>query len=67
MGIYTDHKNRTYKDFNTEIVLIWRLILKEYGPDIEYFKYERNIEAEAQSRLPLNGDHETKHKSPYQQ
>ena len=24
--------------FNTDIVLIWRLIIEEYGPDIEYIK-----------------------------
>ena len=28
---------------NTERVLIWRLILEEYGPDIEYTKGENII------------------------
>ena len=29
--------------FNTNIVLIWRLILEEYGKYIEYIKDEKNI------------------------
>ena len=32
--IYTDHKYLMCKTFNTVIVLIWRLIIEEYGPDI---------------------------------
>ena len=38
MRIYTDNKNLTCKNFNTDRVLRWRLILKEYDPDIEYIK-----------------------------
>ena len=34
--IYTDHKNLTWKNFNTDHVLWWRLILEEYSPDIKY-------------------------------
>ena len=30
--VYTDHKNLTYKSFNTECVMRWRLILKDFGP-----------------------------------
>jgi hypothetical protein len=30
----------------------WRLILKEYGPDIRYIKKEENCAADALSRLP---------------
>ena len=33
--IYTDHKNLTCKNFNTERLLIWRIILEGYGPGIE--------------------------------
>ena len=40
--IYTNHKNPTCKNFNNERLLIWRLILKEYGPYIEYIKVEKH-------------------------
>ena len=43
LRIYTDHKNLTNKLFNTDRVLIWRLILEEYGPDIEYTKGKKKI------------------------
>ena len=50
LKIYTDHKNLTCKNFNTDRVLRWRLILEEYGPYIEYIKVEKNIAADALSR-----------------
>ena len=34
--VYTDHKNLTYKPFNTEQIIQWRLILKEYSPELIY-------------------------------
>ena len=33
---------------------MWILLLNEYSPDIEYIKGEKNIVADASSRLPLN-------------
>jgi predicted aspartyl protease len=45
--IHTDHKNLTHKNFNTERVLRWRLILEEFGPDLQYIKGEKNIVADA--------------------
>jgi hypothetical protein len=52
--VYTDHKNLTYKQFNTERVMRWRLILEEYGPEIIYLPGSKNIVADALSRLNLN-------------
>jgi hypothetical protein len=36
--IHTDHRNLTYKNFNTERVRRWRLILEEFGPELLYIK-----------------------------
>ena len=47
------------KNFNTDRVLQWKLILEEYVPNIEYIKGEKNIAVDALSRLPNNGNHET--------
>ena len=43
--VYTDHKNLTYKNFNTKRVIRWRLVLEEFGPELIYLKGERNIVA----------------------
>ena len=55
--VYTDHQNLTYKAFNTERVMRWRLILEEYGPELHYIKGSKNIVADALSRLEIN-DHD---------
>ena len=51
--VYTDHKNLTYKVFNTERVMRWRLIVEEYGPELRYLQGHKNIVADALSRLHL--------------
>ena len=51
--VHTDHKNLTYKNFNTERVMRWRLILEEYGPELKYIKGEHNVVADALSRLQM--------------
>jgi hypothetical protein len=51
--VHTDHKNLTFKNFNTERVMRWRLILEEYGPEIRYVNGPKNIVADALSRLDL--------------
>ena len=40
---YTDHTNLSYRIFNTERVMRWRLILKAFGPELKYIKGENNI------------------------
>ena len=51
--VYTDHKNLTYNNFNTERVMRSRLLIEEFGPTIEYIKGPKNIVADALSRLDL--------------
>jgi Integrase zinc binding domain/RNase H-like domain found in reverse transcriptase len=55
--VYTDHKNLTCKNFNTERVMHWRLILKEYSPELRYIQGESNVVADALSRLDMLADH----------
>ena len=54
--VYTDHKNLTYKQFNTDRVLRWRLILEEFSPELVYIKGQNNIIADALSRLDKKSD-----------
>ena len=51
--VYTNHKNLTYKNFNTEHIMRWWLLIEEFGPTIKYIKGPKNIVAEALSRLNL--------------
>jgi transposase InsO family protein len=50
--VHTDHENLTYKHFNSDRVMRWRLYIEEYSPDLKYIKGENNVVADALSRLP---------------
>lgn len=54
--VHTDHKNLTYKSFNSDRVIRWRLILEEYGPELRYIKGSKNIVADSLSRLDILED-----------
>ena len=43
----------------------WRVILQEYGIDIEYRKGGKYIVADALSKFTINGNHETTQESTY--
>ena len=60
--LYTDHKNLTFTQFNTERVLRWRMVLEEYGPELIYIKGQDNVVADALSRLDLIPDDESSSK-----
>ena len=53
LQVYTDHKNLVHDalGLTSDHVYHWRLILKEYGPEIIYIKGEDNIVADAMSCL----------------
>jgi hypothetical protein len=55
--VYTDHKNLTYKNFNTEHVMRWHLLIEEFGPTIQYIKGPKNVVADALSHLELFVSH----------
>ena len=52
--VHTDHENLTYKNFNSDRVMRWRLFIEEYSPDLKYVKGEINVVADALSRLEIN-------------
>ena len=56
--VYTDHKNLTHNFFNTERVIFWRLIIKEFGPELKYIKGENNVVADTLSRLEKSDNQE---------
>ena len=65
LKIYTDDKNLKCKNFDTDRILLWRVILEEYIPEIEYIQGNKNIVADALSRLPINGSQMTTHEKTY--
>ena len=56
--VYTDHKNLTNINFNTEGVMRWRIILEEFGPELKYIKVENNVVADALFRLQMSDNQE---------
>jgi hypothetical protein len=51
--IYTDHKNLTYKDFNSDRVIRQRMALERFGVQLNYVRGEDNAVADALSRLHM--------------
>jgi hypothetical protein len=52
--VHTAHKN-----FNTERVMRWRLIIEEFGPTMEYIKGPKNIVADTLSCLEMTSNVES--------
>ena len=52
--VYTDLKNLTYKHFNIERVMLWCLILEDFGPEPKYIKGENNVVSDTLSCLEMS-------------
>jgi RNase H-like domain found in reverse transcriptase len=51
--IFTDQQNLTYKNFNTECVMRWRLLVDEFGPELIYIKRTSNVVTDALNHLNI--------------
>ena len=49
--VQTDHKNLLYQKMSTDRIIRWRLLLEEIGPTLMHIKGEKNVIADALSRL----------------
>jgi hypothetical protein len=52
--VYTDHKNNTFTNLQTQHVLCWQLFLEDYVVKFRYIKGESNSLADTLSRLPFD-------------
>src|SRR6476620_9142578 len=44
--VHTDHENLMYKTFNSDRVMLWRLYIEGFTPDLKYIKGEHNVVAD---------------------
>jgi len=49
--VFTDHKNLTCVNFNTQRVIRWRMVIEDFAPELVYIPGAKNIVADAMSRL----------------
>ena len=52
--VHTDHENLTYKKFDSDRVMRWRLYIERYSPDLKYIKGESYVVADTLSRLDMD-------------
>ena len=49
--VHIDHKNLLYQKMSSDRIIRWRLLIEEFGPTFVHIKGERNVIADALSRL----------------
>ena len=64
LKFFTDHRNLTFNNFNTQRVLRWRCFIEEYSPRMFYLEGKLNVLADAFSRLPCFDDEGMEGKKP---
>ena len=57
--IHTDHLNLLYKKLPNQRMLRWRLLLEDFNPTVKHIAGEKNLSADALSRLEMtHKDHD---------
>jgi hypothetical protein len=57
--VHTDHQNLSHKNFNTEHVMRWHLIIEEFRPTMIYIKGPKSIVADTLSHLKMTSNTES--------
>ena len=52
ISVYTDHRNLTFNELNTQRVQRWRAYVEEFAPKLLYIPGEENILADTFSQIP---------------
>jgi hypothetical protein len=51
MIVHTDHNKLTYAKSTSVRVILWRLLIEEFGPEFKYIQVKHKLIADALSRL----------------
>ena len=52
--VHMEHLNLLYKKLASACLIRWQMLLEEFGPEVEHIKGEKNVVADALSRLDLS-------------
>lgn len=54
--VHTDHKNILYGNLTNDRIIRWRLLLEEFAPEYRHIAGEKNVVADALSRVHMKDD-----------